>query len=163
MRRPAGPEQPARAGGTRGARRRLAAAAPASGCSGGRCSPRGPLARATDPRVAIAHQAAAASDSRVRAPAGPVRRPSGRPEPHSGRRSPLLQQRPELTPRGPLVRGTRACGGSQHRPRVRCASGGPACTHALRRPRPRAVDAGARGAGLETSGGCCLRRKWRLE
>ena len=57
----------------------------------------------------------------------------------------------------------RASGGSQDRPRVRRASGGPACTHALRRPRPRAVDAGARGAGLETSGGCCLRRKWRLE
>ena len=57
----------------------------------------------------------------------------------------------------------RASGGSQHRPRVRRASGGPACTHALRRPRPRAVDAGTRGAGLETSGGCCLRRKWRLE
>ena len=47
----------------------------------------------------------------------------------------------------------RASGGSQHRPRVRRASGGPACTHALRWPRPRAVDAGTRGAGLETSGG----------
>ena len=101
MRWPAGPEQPARAGGTRGPRRRLEAAAPASGCSGGRCSPRGPLACATDPRVAIAHQAAAASDSRVRAPAGPVRRPSGRPEPHSDRRSPLLQQRPEHHTAGP--------------------------------------------------------------
>ena len=40
MRRPDGPEQPARAGGTRGPRRRLEAAAPASGCSGGRSSHR---------------------------------------------------------------------------------------------------------------------------
>jgi len=58
--------------------------------------------------------------------------------------------------------GLQAQSGS--RPEPQSAPGAaPCCVRAAAASTARAVDAGARGAGLETSGGCCLRRKWRLE